>query len=606
MTKTIDEYVKALPEIYQRIWSHPEYDESSRLCEDRAKYIVSIAKSLQEKLGKKNLRVLDLGCAQGYFCFTLAKMGCNVTGIDFCVQNVDLCEALNAESELGCTFKNEKLSMDFITSLPDENYDVVLCLSVIHHVANENGFDYARSVFEELTKKCGIVITELAVKDEPLYWNKNLPASYDEWFRNIAFFEEQAYFPTHLSEINRPLVLFSGKYFYCENQFFDFDSWTKKSYDIKPENEGKRYYFSDALLMKFSRESEVFSEEIFNEVEFLKKNSDITFVPKVQAFEKKDKSTAAVLKINKGKLLLDMLKENAKIDYDSIFRDLLENCLVLEERNFYHGDLRLWNICVKDGRAFLIDFGNIQNASQDVVAKYMNPNLEFSVYDAFMMLVYDVLTGNWKSYESIKYYEAYSLTAFYDFTKLDSKYTAFFRSYLLCCKDKISFKKILEIFHSIVETGSVPSFSQTEKNEINELLLQRCYNVKTDYLTYIKNQRDLSRTNENVIALSKRVSYFDERTVLYQKHFAEQQHQISEQQHKIEELQCQIADFKKQLSEQQEKMTLFEKRLSDQYLQISMFENLLSKEHSLIMNTRHRTLFGAFEWFFKKIFRRKE
>jgi O-antigen chain-terminating methyltransferase len=73
----IEKLVSELPEVYQKIYGHPELSgNTSRLCEDREQYIVQIVGNLQKKLGRKNLKVLDIGCAQGYFSLTLAKLGC--------------------------------------------------------------------------------------------------------------------------------------------------------------------------------------------------------------------------------------------------------------------------------------------------------------------------------------------------------------------------------------------------------------------------------------------------------------------------------------------------------------------------------------------------
>lgn len=249
----ISQFVQNLPEIYQRIYGHPEFDDTSRLCSDREKYITRVVESLQNQLGKKDLNILDIGRAQGYFSLSLAATGCKVTGLDFCKENIELCRALNDENKFDCNFKFEKLTSEFVRDIKNDEFDVVLLLSVIHHVCNEGGFDYAREIFEELARKSKIIITELAVKDEPLYWNRNLPADYDRWFDKIKFFDELAFFPTHLSETSRPLIICSDKYFYCENKFFEFTEYKTRAYDLKPDDLSRRYFLNDNMLMKLYR-----------------------------------------------------------------------------------------------------------------------------------------------------------------------------------------------------------------------------------------------------------------------------------------------------------------------------------------------------------------
>lgn len=276
MEKTIDEYVKALPEIYQQIWGHKEFGESSRNCEQRAPRIIESVRELQAKLGEKKLRVLDIGCAQGYFSFALQDIGCNVVGLDFCKENIELCEALKEENKLGCKFIHGKLTKEFIDSLDNGQYDAILCLSVIHHVCNEKGFDYARSILEDLSRKSELVIAELALKSEPVYWSQSLPERWEDWFCNIAFFDEIGFFSTHLSEVQRPLVICSNRYAYCERGLFEFTEWKKSSFNQKKEDNFRRYYLNEYTLIKLCRsginiDNGYFIEEIIREIEFLKK-----------------------------------------------------------------------------------------------------------------------------------------------------------------------------------------------------------------------------------------------------------------------------------------------------------------------------------------------
>ncbi|MBD4081378.1 kinase, partial [Xanthomonas citri pv. citri] len=81
--------VAALPEKYQPIFAHPDLsDGSSRGCEDRLLLIRQCAQRLQATLGRP-LRVLDLGCAQGFFSLSLAAEGHTVHGVDFLDLNVN-------------------------------------------------------------------------------------------------------------------------------------------------------------------------------------------------------------------------------------------------------------------------------------------------------------------------------------------------------------------------------------------------------------------------------------------------------------------------------------------------------------------------------------
>ncbi|CAK8737802.1 O-antigen chain terminator bifunctional methyltransferase/kinase WbdD [Sodalis praecaptivus] len=67
MSKNVQQLVAELPEVYQTIYGHPEWAQAaSRDCYDRIDTLGAIYDQLAAKLGRP-LRVLDLGCAQGFF-----------------------------------------------------------------------------------------------------------------------------------------------------------------------------------------------------------------------------------------------------------------------------------------------------------------------------------------------------------------------------------------------------------------------------------------------------------------------------------------------------------------------------------------------------------
>ena len=76
-------------------------------------------------------RVLDLGCASGYMCSTLAlKKACRVTGVDTVMAvEPDILEAFYA-----CDLN------DGVANIPVETYDVVLLMDVIEHLAEPEVF----------------------------------------------------------------------------------------------------------------------------------------------------------------------------------------------------------------------------------------------------------------------------------------------------------------------------------------------------------------------------------------------------------------------------------------------------------------------------------
>ena len=67
--------VRALPEVYQPIYGHDEWNNnSSRPCVDRLSKIIELYNIIGKTLNRP-LRILDLGCAQGFFSLNLARTG---------------------------------------------------------------------------------------------------------------------------------------------------------------------------------------------------------------------------------------------------------------------------------------------------------------------------------------------------------------------------------------------------------------------------------------------------------------------------------------------------------------------------------------------------
>ena len=139
MSQSLPQLVSDLPEIYQVIYGHPDiYQDTSRACIDRLDKIAEVHDALAKQLGRP-LRVLDMGCAQGFFSLSLAARGAQVHGVDFLDKNIFVCQALALENpELKVTFGVGRLE-EVVAALAPEQYDLVLGLSVLHHVVHEHG-----------------------------------------------------------------------------------------------------------------------------------------------------------------------------------------------------------------------------------------------------------------------------------------------------------------------------------------------------------------------------------------------------------------------------------------------------------------------------------
>lgn len=491
---TIQKCVEELPEVYQCIYGYPEYNqEASRQCDDRWECIRNIVKTYQEKCGRQNLKVLDLGCAQGFYSFSLASIGCIVDGIDFNEKNIALCKELQGENQLSCSFRRDIITKELIGQIAQGQYDLILVFSVIHHIAHEHGFEYAQKLMTTLAEKAQFVLAEIAMKEEPLYWNQNLPNRYVDWFSDVSFYDEQRFFGTHLSEYRRPLVFYSNQFCFVNGSFYFITEYKKTAYEGRPIDPGRQYYLCEGntILIKKIRDVgqpciDECIDEIHSEYQFLLSNNDLSFAPKPLCFSENEQRIIMVTEIKYGTLLKDLIEKNEKVDLKSVFRDIINQCIELEERGMYHNDLRPWNICVdQTGHAFLIDFGAIQRDKEDrIVSRVMYSDLYVchTVYDSFVAMMYDCLINN--CYPSLNKLNRYHMSFYYEFEKIPQAYSNFIQKYLLEEQDKASFDCISELYDRYVEkedecTLSVEEQLCIQKRQLSGLNLQKESSIRS-------------------------------------------------------------------------------------------------------------------------------
>lgn len=88
------------------------------------------ARDMTDLKALKDLSVLDVGCGGGLICEPMSRMGAEVTGLDADAQAIDVAVAHAAKEGLDVTYRNN--AVEDIS----EQYDVVLALEIIEHVAD--------------------------------------------------------------------------------------------------------------------------------------------------------------------------------------------------------------------------------------------------------------------------------------------------------------------------------------------------------------------------------------------------------------------------------------------------------------------------------------
>ncbi|MCX9384687.1 methyltransferase domain-containing protein, partial [Escherichia coli] len=400
MNANLESLISDLPEIYQTIFGHEKWnDASSRDCSIRLAIITEQYQKLEKSL-QRPLRVLDLGCAQGFFSLSLAKLGATVRGIDFLPANILVCQALADENpDLDVTFEVGRIE-EVIKSLTDNDYDMVIGLSVFHHIVHEHGLAQVKQWIKRLADCTVILIMELALREEPLYWGASLPENPAELIDLCAFYRQIGEFETHLSHINRPMYLISNKIVILDSFISAFDSWRNTPHsatDGHPHEGTRRYYFGESFVCKFftfqqignkdTYQSQRNREELTREVQFLNDPPEGFNVPTLIESKTSKYDSWLVMERIHGELVSSLLDKKQAINIDNLLTDLLSQLVVLEKAGLYHDDIRLWNIIYdQDNKCFsLIDYGSISSLKQDC-------GWPFNIFLSFFVFVNELLS----------------------------------------------------------------------------------------------------------------------------------------------------------------------------------------------------------------------
>ncbi|MDF7785631.1 class I SAM-dependent methyltransferase [Pantoea stewartii] len=369
--QSIEALVEKLPEVYQPIFKHPEFSaQASRSCLDRLEKILSIYHYISNEKGRP-LKVLDLGCAQGFFSLNLAEQGAIVTAVDYSQPNINVCNKLASENN---QFKVEFLlgSIETIVNerVEDGEFDLVLGLSVFHHLVYEHGADFVFELFRKLSKKIETGIFEFALNTEPLYWADSQPDNPRELIDCYSFSHYLSMYGTHLSSIERPLFFASNRYWHIDDMYGVIDEFMHRSHQLDNFYHGnnRRYYFSEDKTIKIFLNNEVNTnhEELLNESLFLEKNIEGFRSAKLISFGSFEHESWMVRTTIPGRLLLDIIIDNENYDDEKIISGVLEQVSILEENGLYHNDLRPWNILIgDDGLVYIIDYGSINDRVLD-------------------------------------------------------------------------------------------------------------------------------------------------------------------------------------------------------------------------------------------------
>ncbi|RPH63296.1 MAG: methyltransferase domain-containing protein [Chloroflexi bacterium] len=393
LSRHLGDLIMQLPEIYQPIYSHPEISIGvSRESDDRWAVIRKIYLAMHDKLGR-SLKVLDLGCAQGYMSLRLSAEGASVTGVDYLDENIAVCNAVAAEHRgLNVRFETKRVE-DLLGTISVGQYDMVLGLSIFHHLIHLHGKDVITGWLTELAPKIECGIFEFALSSEPIYWAPSQPPTPRDLLSGFDFVHEIARYGTHLSEIERPLYYSSNRYWYLDGVIGSFEAWTYSSHHLVENNfqKTRQYFFGNGqIIKKFLLDSGLESVnriELKQESNFLSAPPPGLQVPHLILAGENQYEVWLVREAPPGKILSTLIKDGVPYDPYLVLADILEQLCILEAAGLYHNDIRTWNTLVlTDNSAMLLDYGSIIRSNEDCVWPH-------NIYLAFWIFVYEVVSG---------------------------------------------------------------------------------------------------------------------------------------------------------------------------------------------------------------------
>jgi O-antigen chain-terminating methyltransferase len=346
-----------------------------RECKDRCRVI---EKSMNSSIA--GLRILDIGSSLGYICYYFADRGAVTEGWESNPKNAEVARLIGQINGIPAKFETKELYLEILDDINIGQFDIVIILSVLHHIIHFKGLQYVQEIVKKIIEKIPILIVELALKneDESLFWNDAQPENELAIFdliKDEIIIEKIGEFPTHLSLKQRPLykiskknksVMINGKsYFYDRKTYFAYND--SELPHLNPEL-GRNYYFSNHYIIKeyslkiFGDNIKQITAEIANML-FLNEITKIKST-KLVDFEISNKRAVVVLARDDGDLISDILGKK-EIDPEKVAKDVLEFLAVLEESNYHHNDIRSWNILWNGENAQVIDYGLMSPVVKD-------------------------------------------------------------------------------------------------------------------------------------------------------------------------------------------------------------------------------------------------
>ena len=92
---------------------------------------------IEERSSVEDKKVLDVGCGGGILAEALSELGANVTGIDASENTIGVAKSHSRSIGSDVIYIQNTIE-EFISSHPNEKFDVITCLEMLEHVPSPN------------------------------------------------------------------------------------------------------------------------------------------------------------------------------------------------------------------------------------------------------------------------------------------------------------------------------------------------------------------------------------------------------------------------------------------------------------------------------------
>ena len=92
---------------------------------------------IEERSSMEGKKVLDVGCGGGILAEALSELGANVTGIDASENTIGVAKSHSRSIGSNVIYIQNTIE-EFLSSHPNEKFDVITCLEMLEHVPSPN------------------------------------------------------------------------------------------------------------------------------------------------------------------------------------------------------------------------------------------------------------------------------------------------------------------------------------------------------------------------------------------------------------------------------------------------------------------------------------